>query len=152
MLRTSVISKSAMVATVLALALATFSATSVFAAGTQTANAQAVSQNLTSQWKAELVDLRNAQLMSADISKWHNNWLTTNTKLEKSDMASADQFISRFNSYLSQAEAVAGTHTGLNNSGVATDNIQATKSLNSLSWYLHEAHMVYADQITRLIR
>ena len=152
MLRMSVISKSAMVATVLALALATFSATSVFAAGVQTRNAKSVSQDLTSAWKAELVDLRNAQLTSANVGKWHNNWLTTSTDLKTTDMVSAAQFVNSYNAYLRQAEAIAQSHSGFNNSGVAINNIQAANTIKKLNIYLHDAHMVYNDKITNAFR
>jgi hypothetical protein len=150
MLRMSVISKSAMVATVLALALATFSATSVFAASSTTPHAKALSQDLTSTWKDELRSLRMEQFVYSHMGTLYRNWLKDNSSLTSADKGLANQDISKFVSYLNQAEAIVGKHSGFSASGVAIDNIQATKSANELSSYLHDLNMVLSHKIESL--
>lgn len=152
MIKASVISKSAVIATILALTLASFSATSVFAAGTQTTpNAKALSQNLTSDWRSQMDTLHTDQFIMSRFGAWKTNWLTTTSDITSSDKTSVNQDVSMFSAELRKADALAASHPGFDRAGVAVDNVLAQKTVNKMQTYLHDLHMILVDKIKTTI-
>ncbi len=156
MFKTSMISKSTILATIVALALASVSATSVFAASTisagtkATPNATATGQNLTSDWKAEMQTLHEAEFTLGLISKWHLNWLKTGVNISATDKTLAEKYMSTYASDLSTANSLAASHVGFSNTGVAIDNVKAKQSVDTLSTQLHDLHAMLIAKILSL--
>jgi hypothetical protein len=130
MLKMSVISKSAMLATILALAVATFSATSVFAASLSTSK-QENTQNLTSIWKSETAKLYMERFEYNRQVSQERKWLKS-TGPTSADKLSADQFLDKFAFYLKQADVIASKHVGFDTFGKVINLAQATKTTRNL--------------------
>lgn len=153
MSKMTVRSKIAVFATILALILATISATSVFAASsraTATPNERALAKDLASNWKFEVESLHIETIVDKRVGKWVLNWLDTKNNDTSSNRATADRYIDNFNLVLRQAEAVISKHAGFDSKGQVTNTVQATKSVNDLAMYLHELRVALMDKLVTL--
>jgi len=123
-------SRSTILAIVIAMALASLSATSVFAAGSTklTPHQKEVRQDLASDWQTALSSLRFEKAVMDGRVK--NNTSAT-------DQTQAADLVNRFNAVLAQAEAVAAQHAGFSVNGTVTDSILAAKSVKELNADLH---------------
>ena len=140
-----VISRSTVFATIIALALASISATSVFAAGLARRNAD---QNLTAQWKHELTILNMEKFMDSKVVKWDTEWLES--KQSSTDKAKESRYATSAVVALKQAENIAAKHPGFNAKGEVTDKAQATKTIQSIELDLHQLHMDLVDKLLNL--
>jgi hypothetical protein len=142
MLKVSMFSKSSLIATIVALALASVSATSVFAASSKstTPHQQGVVQNLQSDWKSDKTSLHAQVLMVTKVQAWAKAWLKDNTTT--ADKSKANDLVSRFNSTLRQTQSIVSKHAGFNSNGVVTDSTLASKSVTDLGNALHQLNAI----------
>ncbi len=147
---TKVVSKSTVLATIIALALASISATGVFAAG-QMQRKQAVSsadQNLVSAWKAELADLGAAKFMFSAFAKWDREWMES--KRTSSNIHDEQRFSSKAALDLREAEMLAATHPGFSDTGKVINQSQANATLSKLMTDLHDFRVEVKDKLQAL--
>ncbi len=144
---TKVVSRSTVFATIVALALASISATSVFAAGLAHRDSQirSTDQNLVSDWKSELAALQAAKIMDNSIGKRSSEWMET--KRSTSDIQQKDRFAAKAAIDLRAAEILAGTHPGFSTTGKVTDRALANKTIQDLMLDLHNFHMDMTDKL-----
>lgn len=145
-----IFSRSTVLAAIVALALASISATSVFAAGQAKRN-QAISSadhNLVSDWKAELAALRAARFTYADIAKWDREWMES--KPTSSNIHDELRFASKAAVDLRQAEFLAGKHPGFSDTGKVINRPQANQTLSKLMLDLHNFRVEVKDKIQAL--
>jgi hypothetical protein len=145
-----VVFRSTVFATIIAVALASISVSSVFAASPgQTTNRQHIAdQNLSSQWKLELIALQMDKLMSNDMVKWFREWIATTPS--SADKAKENKFAISADSALLQAEAIAGKHAGFDAKGTVTDREQAAATLRSIEADIHNFHMDFVNKLENL--
>jgi hypothetical protein len=145
-----VVSRSTIFATIMALALASLSATSVFAAGLmhRTSEARRTDLDLASQWKTELADLKSVKFTDSSIGKWTTEWLET--KRSTADIHSKDRYVERAAIDLRLAEAIAAKHAGFNAKGDVIDRALATQTIQSLTRDINAFHMDLMDKIRAL--
>ena len=141
-----IVSKSTVLATIVALALASISATSVFAAG----QSQKLSTDriLQSEWKTELAVLKAAKFTDRSIGKWDTEWLEA--KRTSSQMHNENRYAALAAADLRQAEIIAGKHLGFAPNGKVINNVQANHTLQTLTMDLHSFHMEVLDKIRAL--
>jgi hypothetical protein len=142
MLTSKIFSKSAIAVTIVTLALASVSATSVFAASSRmtTRNAQDRAQSLESNWKSDTDSLHIDKFLDARIDQWVARWLKDNTTA--ADKIKANDLEKRFDTVFRQAEALASKHPGFERVATVIDPALAAKSVRELGADLHQLDIV----------
>ncbi len=133
-----VISKSTFLATIVALAVASISASSVFAASPgrlTTAHQRQVDEALQSDWKAATLSLRMEKFQNTLLQKWAEMWLKDNPN--SLDRVKVENYLHKADLLIVQAEAAASKHTGFNESGTVLDSVVANKTLEQFTADLH---------------
>jgi hypothetical protein len=152
MSKMSLVSKGTVIATVIAMALAAFSATSVFAAGSTTtaASTQTIVSGLEQSWK---LDSSSIQIESAVLNRFDRALDSTseNGNIVNRDERSVPMAYKDFSLILNKAQAVVSAHAGFDATGAVTDQTQAAKSVQDLSKYLSELRGFYFYQLRSAI-
>jgi hypothetical protein len=143
---TKIVSRSTVLAAIVALALASISATSVFAAGRS--HNPSMDHNLKSDWKTELAVLKTAQFTDKSIGKWDTEWLET--KRTSNQMHQENRYAVLAAVDLRRAEIIAGKHLGFASNGKVINRAQANQTLQTLAQDLHRFHMEVTDKIRAL--
>ncbi len=147
---TKIVSRSTVLATIVALALASISATSVFAASQPQRN-RAISsadQNLVSDWKAALTDLGAAKFTYTNFGKWDREWMES--KPSSSSIHDEQRFAGKAALDLRAAELLAEKHAGFSDTGKVINQSQANKTLSSLMTDLHNFRVEVKDKLQAL--
>jgi hypothetical protein len=154
MSKMSVILKGTVIATVVALALAAFSMTSVFAASSTTTatSTQAVNQNLDKNWKAELSALQFDGTVLSRVDRLLEKFGSTRRTADVVERGKVEPLAFKdFSFVLSKAEAVGSAHTGFDASGSVTDQAQALKSVQELGSLLDQLRGVLIYRLRNLV-
>ncbi len=145
-----VVSRSTVLATIIALSLASISATSVFAAG-QAHRESAIRSSdlgLASQWKTEVAAFKAAELTDKSIGKWATEW--KEIKRSPDDLRKEGRYAALAAADLRQAELLVAKHAGFNAEGKVTNKVQANQAIQDLALALHRFHMDVADKLRTL--
>ena len=143
MFKNSVVSKGTMVATIVALALAAVSATSVFAAGptkpSQT-GAQAATALLQNDWKfdASLFKLESAAFNHVDSVLDGSARQRVDVEASARSGKERTRAFITVNMILNKAQALIKTHAGFDATNQVTDQTQAQKTVEQMNVYLNE--------------
>jgi hypothetical protein len=152
MSKMSLVSKGTVIATIIAMTLAAFSATSVFAAGSTTTatSTQAVNSGLVQSWKIENASI---QFESAVLNRFDRSLDGTaeSGNLVNRDERSVPMAYKDFSLILNKAQAVVSAHAGFDASGAVTDQTQAAKSVQDLSIYLSQLREAYFYKLRNTI-
>jgi hypothetical protein len=142
-----VLLKGSVIATVVALTLSAFSATSVFAAGSTTTapSTQVITTNLESNWKAEASTLQAETLVLDQFDRMMDNQTGTYRDERFTSLAYRN-----FSVALTKANKIASTHAGFNAKGMVTNQVQAAKSVDQLNWYLSELRGVLGRRLNNI--
>ena len=148
---TKFISRSTFIAAIIALALALFSSTGVFAAGPAQVNRDTspTDQGLAAQWKTELVTLKTAQFLDSNIGKWTTQWLDQKRTFWR--MRREARLANTANIALQQAEMLATSHPGFDAKGEVVDRIQAAQSVTNLRIDLHNFNLEMRNRLITLV-
>ena len=144
-----VVYKGTVLAAIIALSLASISATSVFAAG-QVRGDNMIRSNvdLASQWSTEVADFRAATFIDHSIAKWATEW--KESKRTTDELHKDVRFTDQANIDLRQAETLVQKHPGFNDAGQVTNRVQANQTLQTLILDLHRFHMEVGDKLRAL--
>ncbi len=142
-----VIPRSIAFAAVIALAL--FSATSVFAEGLaqgdHVSRSTSTDKDLQSQWKSETAALKTAEFVNNRLDKLAGNWLDQKRTFWR--VHREIHFTSMANSLLQQAEITVTNHPGFDAKGQVTDRVLATQSLHTLMSDLHRLQLLFRNRL-----
>jgi len=143
MSKISLVRKVTMIATMFALALAAFSATNVFAAGSTTTatSTQAAATNLEKSWKAEISTVKVESDVLNRYDRMLDNVVFRNkvaVRLDERGKSDSQRGLQIFSLFLSKAEAIISAHAGFDANGKITDQAMAAKSVQDLSIFLSE--------------
>jgi hypothetical protein len=145
-----IVYRSTVFATIIALSMATISATSAFAAGQshRENSIRSTDLGLVSQWKAEVAAYKADRFMESSIGKWATEW--RETKRSSTDMHKENRYAAQAAADIFQAEQLVAKHPGFNDQGKVTDRVIANQSIQNLALDLHRFHMELTDKIRAL--
>ncbi|MGE5375958.1 MAG: hypothetical protein ACM3XO_12950 [Bacteroidota bacterium] len=146
-----VVYRSTVLATIIALSMATISATSAFAAGQshRENSIRSTDLGLVSQWKAEVAAYKADRfILESSIGKWATEW--RETKRSSIDMHKENRYAAQIAADIFQAEQLVAKHPGFNDQGKVTDRAIANQSIQNLALDLHRFHMELTDKIRAL--
>ena len=148
---TRFISRSTFIAAIIAFALASFSATGVFAADLAHVNRDigTTGQSLAAQWKAELVALKTAQYLDNNIGKWATKWLEHKRTFWRIHREA--RFANTANSALQQAEVLVTNHPGFDAKGEVIDKVLAAQSIKNLMIDLHKFNLEMRNRLISML-
>lgn len=157
MSKISLVRKVTMIATTLALALAAFSATNVFAAGTTTTATptQATTLNLEKSWKAESSAVQvKSEILNRFDRKLDDKVIRGGLIVRRDEQGKSDAQLGEilYSMWLGKAEAVVSAHAGFDASGMVTDQAMATKSVQDLAKDLATLRETNLNMVSTFIR
>jgi len=130
MRNTSVIFRLAVLASLLALVLASLPTASVLARGDQ--------PGLEKKWD-QLVsnfDRQNTNHLAAH--RWVETWLEKHPKVSSADKAELERHLGICNSAILAAQAIVSQHAGFDAKGKVVERAAAVKSIKDLAYYLRQ--------------
>ena len=154
MSKLSVLWRGTAIATVIALALASFSMTSALAAGSTTTatSAQVANRNLDENWKAELSALRFDGSVLSRVDRLLEKFGSARRTADVVERGKVEPLAFKdFSLALSKAEAVVSAHTGFDASGNVTDQAQALKSVQELGSLLDQVRGALIYRLRNLV-
>lgn len=161
MFKSIVLKKGTVIAVLSALALATLSATSVFAAGptntpTAATSTQTSTQSLEASWKFELARFQFDSAISARVDRLLDRISARGGKVEirqeRNEKGEKSTTLTDANSLLAKAQAIINSHAGFDATGKVTDQTQATKSMDQLGALLSQFHVDLLYKLRSLLR
>lgn len=158
MLKNLVSKRGTVIATLVALALASFSVTSAFAAGptkspATTDSTQAVTQSLEANWKAELSRFQFDSGLLARAERIQDDFSSRKAanRERKEVNANEPKQIVNANALLVKAQSIISKHTGFDGTGKVSDQKTAAVSMEQLGGLLSRFHGML-DALRGLLR
>lgn len=152
MSKLSVLWRGTVIATVVALALASFSMTSAFAAGSTTTATSIQAVNLQKNWKAELSAMQFDGVVLSRVDRLLEKFGSTRRTADVVERGKVEPLAFKdFSFALSKAEAIGSAHTGFDASGNVTDQPQALKSVQELGSLLNQMRGVLIYRLRNLV-
>lgn|SRR5574341_129315 len=152
MSKLSILWRGTVIATVVALALASFSMTSAFAAGSTTTATSIQVVNLEKNWKAELSAMQFDGVALSRIDRLLDKFSSVRKATDVVERSKGETpAFKSFSFALSKAEAIGSAHTGFDASGNVTDQPQALKSVQELGSLLNQLRGVLIYRLRNLV-